>query len=142
MAIVIYGAGNIEEIAKMGTFGLGFNTMPLIFGKLPLPVIFQSIWFFLLFIAGITSSISIIQPAISFFEDEFDMKRKGSVAITGAISLVMCLVAVFGLSAGAVDEMDFWGGTFCLVIISLNVWCFVNIFREKNDEIVEPLKTD
>jgi SNF family Na+-dependent transporter len=31
MAIVVYGAANIQEIASMGTFGLGFNTMPIIF---------------------------------------------------------------------------------------------------------------
>jgi hypothetical protein len=38
------------------------------------------------------------------------------VALSGLLSLGMGCVAVFGLSAGAVDEMDFWGGTFCLVV--------------------------
>ncbi|MFP4164856.1 MAG: sodium-dependent transporter [Chitinispirillaceae bacterium] len=116
MSIVIFGAANIEEIAQMGTFGLGFNTMPVIFGHMPLSSLFQSIWFSLLFFAGLTSSISIVQPSISFFEDELGCKRRGSVAITAAISLFMSLVAVFGVSAGAVDEMDFWGGTMLLVL--------------------------
>ena len=65
LAFVIYGATNIEEIAKMGTFGLGFNTMPIIFGHLPLPQFLQFIWFLLLFLAGVTSSISLLQPPVS-----------------------------------------------------------------------------
>ncbi|MFP4014465.1 MAG: sodium-dependent transporter [Chitinispirillaceae bacterium] len=116
MSIVIFGAANIKTIAEMGTFGLGFNTMPVIFGHMPLSSVFQTIWFSLLFFAGLTSSISIIQPSISFFEDELGCRRRGSVAITASISLVMSLVAVFGVSAGAVDEMDFWGGTMLLVL--------------------------
>jgi len=116
MAIVVYGATNIEEIAKMGAFGLGFNTMPIIFGKMPLPALLQTAWFVLLFFAGVTSSISVLQPSISFFEDEMKLHRKGAVSITGAVCLVMGLVAVFGLEAGAVDEMDFWGGTLLLVV--------------------------
>jgi neurotransmitter:Na+ symporter, NSS family len=113
----------------MGTFGLGFNTMPVIFGRMPLSEFFQCIWFLLLFIAGITSSISVLQPAISFCEDEFALKRKGSVGVVGAVCLVMSLVAVLGLGAGAVDEMDFWGGTFALVVFGtieavLFAWVF------------------
>jgi|GEM_PF-498264 len=30
-----------------------------------------------------------------------------------------------------------WGG-----IIALNVWCFINIFKERTEEIVEPLAAD
>lgn len=116
MALVVYGAANIEEVAKMGTFGLGFNTMPVIFGKMAFAQFFQTIWFTLLFIAGITSSISVLQPALSFCEDEFGLSRKRSSAAVGVVALLMGLVAVFGLNAGAVDEMDFWGGTFALVV--------------------------
>ncbi|MBN8218468.1 MAG: sodium:calcium symporter [Spirochaetes bacterium] len=116
MAVVVFGAANIETIAKMGTFGLGFQTMPMIFGKMPLPQFFQFIWFALLFFAGVTSSISLLQPPIAFFEDELGMKRRSSILVTGAVLLAMGLLAVYGLGAGAVDEMDFWGGTVALVV--------------------------
>lgn len=116
MAIVLFGAANIEQIAKMGTFGLGFNTMPMVFAKMPLASLLQFTWFLLLFFAGITSSISIIQPAISFLEDELSWKHKTSVLATAAFCFVMCLISIFGLSAGAVDELDFWGSTFALVL--------------------------
>ncbi len=116
LAIVLFGANNVEQVAKVGTFGLGFNTMPVLFGKMPLGSLLQVIWFILLFFAGITSSISIIQPAVSFFEDEVGWKHHKSVLAVAAVSLVACLIAIFGLSAGAVDELDFWGGTFSLVV--------------------------
>lgn len=116
MAIVVFGAGNIEAVAKMGTFGLSFQTMPSIFSQITWGGFFQFVWFLLLFLAAVTSSISVLQPGISFFEDEVGLSKAKSVSIVGAISLVMGLVAVFGLAAGAVDEMDFWGGTFALVV--------------------------
>ncbi len=116
LAIVVYGAHNIQDIATMGTFGLSFNTMPVIFNKIPLGALFQFIWFFLLFIAGVTSSISVLQPGISFFEDEVGLSKKRAVTIVGFFSLIMGLIAAFGLTCGAVDEMDFWGGTFALVV--------------------------
>jgi NSS family neurotransmitter:Na+ symporter len=116
MAVVLFGVSNMEQVAKMGTFGLGFNTMPVIFGKMPLASLLQFIWFALLFFAGLTSSISVAQPAISFLEDELRMTRHKSVISVSSLCLVMGLIAVFGLNAGAVDEMDFWGGTFSLVL--------------------------
>ncbi len=116
LAIVIYGAANIEEIAKMGTFGLGFNSMPIIFGHLPLPQLLQFIWFLLLFLAGVTSSISLLQPPVSFFEDEMGLNKKKSVAVCAAVCFLMGICAIFGLNYGIVDELDFWGGTFSLVL--------------------------
>ncbi|HQB40025.1 MAG TPA: sodium-dependent transporter, partial [Deltaproteobacteria bacterium] len=129
MAIVVYGAANIQEIASMGNLGLGFNTMPVIFGKMPLASLLQSIWFSLLFFAGVTSSISVLQPAISFFEDEAGLCRSRAVGITAAVCFVMSLLAVFGLEAGAVDELDFWGGTLLLVLFgTLEAIVFAWIF--------------
>jgi SNF family Na+-dependent transporter len=116
LAIVLFGTNNVEQVAKAGTFGLGFNTMPVLFGKMPAGSLLQFIWFMLLFFAGITSSISIIQPAVSFLEDEIGWKHGKSVLTVAGFSLVVCLVAVFGLSAGSIDELDFWGGTFSLVV--------------------------
>ncbi len=116
MAILIAGA-NIEECAKLGTFGLGFQTMPFVFGQLPFGGFFQTLWFGMLFIAGVTSAISIIQPLISFCEDDVKLSRKGSITTVSIVTFIGGLVGIFGLAAGAVDELDFWGGSFLLVFI-------------------------
>jgi len=75
-AFVFFGPVNIQSIARSGVFNLGFVTTPLVLNKLPLAAILGFIWFFLLFLAGITSSISLAQPAVAFLEDEFDISRK------------------------------------------------------------------
>jgi SNF family Na+-dependent transporter len=68
-AFVFFGPTEIQSIARGGVFDLGFVTMPLVLNKLPLAQLFGFAWFFLLFLAGVTSSVSIAQPAVAFLED-------------------------------------------------------------------------
>ena len=116
LAVIVIGS-NIEECAKMGTFGLAFQSMPLVFGKLPLGSLFMTIWFTMLFIAGVTSAISIIQPLISFCEDDLKISHKNSVLTVGTVSLIGGIIAIAGLAAGAVEELDLWGGSLFLVVL-------------------------
>jgi NSS family neurotransmitter:Na+ symporter len=118
-AFVFFGPVDIQAIAQSGTFNLGFVTMPLVLNKLPWPEIFAFIWFLLLFLAGITSSVSLAQPAVAFLEDEFNIDRKKAVAIFAAATFILCQPAIFFLKNGVVDELDFWGGTFFLVVFGL-----------------------
>lgn len=117
-AFVFFGHDNIQSIAQSGVFNLGFVTMPLILNKLPLAELFGFIWFFLLFLAGITSSVSLAQPAVAFLEDEFNITRKRAVFIFSIVTFILCHLAIFFLKNGVVDEMDFWGGTFFLVLFA------------------------
>ncbi|HAJ56987.1 MAG TPA: sodium:calcium symporter [Candidatus Omnitrophica bacterium] len=128
-AFVFFGPGLIQAIATQGAFDLGFVTMPLILGKIPLSALFGFMWFGLLFLAGVTSSISLAYPAVAFLEDEFDISRKKAVAIFAAVSFALCQPAIFLLGKGVVNELDFWGGTFCLVLFGtveavLFAWVF------------------
>ncbi|MDD5449924.1 MAG: sodium-dependent transporter [Candidatus Omnitrophica bacterium] len=118
-AFVFFGPMATQEIAHSGAFNLGFVTMPLIFQKLPLGAMFGAFWFFMLFLAGITSSISLAQPAVAFLEDEFNLDRKHAVILLGAVSFLLCQPVIFLLGRGIVNELDFWGGTFCLVLFAL-----------------------
>jgi SNF family Na+-dependent transporter len=117
-AFAFFGPNEIQNIAKSGAFNLGFVTMPLIFEKISLGAIFGCIWFLLLFLAGITSSISLAQPTITFLEDEFNISKKKAVIVFGAAYFILCQSAIFFLKNGAVNELDFWGGTFCLVLFA------------------------
>ena len=138
IAVIIAGA-NIEECAKLGTFGLGFQTMPYVFGTLPLGGALQTLWFALLFFAGITSAISIIQPLISFCEDDLKFSRKKSVTTISTIIFIGSLTAIFGLAAGTVDELDFWGGTFLLVVFgAIQAIIFSFVLGRKKSQIVQP----
>ena len=118
-AFVFFGPVDIKSIAESGVFNLGFVTMPLVLNRLPLSEILGFLWFALLFLAGITSSVSLAQPAVAFLEDEFNLSRKKAVIIFAIVSFVLCQPAIFFLGKGVVDELDFWGGTFFLVLFAL-----------------------
>lgn len=115
---VFFGPMAVGSIARSGAFNLGFVTMPVIINKMPLPRFTGFLWFGLLFLAGVTSSVSMAQPAIAFLEDEFDITRQKAVRLFGAVAFLLCNGAIFFLGRGVIDELDFWGGTFCLVVFA------------------------
>ena len=117
-AFVFFGPVGIREVAGSGAFNLGFVTMPLIFQKILFGEFFGFIWFLLLFLAGITSSVSLAQPALAFLEDEFNIDRKKAVKIFGIVAFLLCQPAIFLFGRGIVNELDFWGGTFSLVVFA------------------------
>ncbi|MDD5505576.1 MAG: sodium:calcium symporter, partial [Candidatus Omnitrophica bacterium] len=128
-AFAFFGPVDIQSIARSGVFNLGFVTMPLVLNKLPLAALFGFCWFGLLFLAGITSSVSLAQPAVAFLEDEFNINRKRAVAIFGSTAFILCQPVIFFLGRGVLDEMDFWGGTFFLVIFAtIEVILFAWVF--------------
>lgn len=118
-AFIFYGPVDMQQIAQSGIFNLGFVTMPLVINHLPWPEIFSFCWFFLLFLAGLTSSVSLAQPFVAFLEDEFKFTRKKAVGLLAGIAFVLCQPAIFFLKHGVVDEMDFWGGSFCLIVFAI-----------------------
>ncbi len=128
-AFIFFGPERIALVASSGAFNLGFVTMPLIFQKVFMGAFFGAAWFLLMFLAGITSAVSLAQPAVAFLEDEFSITRPKAVAIFGIVSFILCQPAIFFLGRGVVNELDFWGGTFCLVLFAtveviLFAWVF------------------
>jgi SNF family Na+-dependent transporter len=128
-AFVFFGPVDMQTIARSGTFNLGFVTMPIVLNQLPLSALFGFLWFFLLFLAGVTSSVSLAQPSIAFLEDEFDITREKAVSWFGVIAFILCQPCIFLLGKGVVDELDFWGGTFLLVVFAtIEVILFAWVF--------------
>ncbi len=114
-----YAFIGIAGVAGMGTFGLGFNVLPLVFSSMPAGNLFGFLFFFLLFLAAVTSSLSMLQPVIAFLEESLGINRKSSVAMLGLITALGCLFIVwFSKDVKALDTMDFWIGTFMLYILA------------------------
>lgn len=118
-AFVFLGSAGTMEAARGGTFNLGFFTMPLVLQQMPLGHPLGICWFVLLFIAGITSSVSLAQPAIAFLEDEFNLSRKKAVSWFSVITFLLCQPGIFFFGNGVVDEIDFWAVNVCLVLFGL-----------------------
>ncbi|CAA6676793.1 MULTISPECIES: sodium-dependent transporter [unclassified Lentimonas] len=109
----------VAGVAGMGTFGLGFNVLPMVFANMPLGGLFGALFFFLLFLAAVTSSLSMLQPGISFLEEALKINRKQSVVLLGMITVVGCgFVVYFSEGVKALDTMDFWIGTFLIFALS------------------------
>lgn len=109
----------IAGVAGKGTFGLGFNVLPMVFSSMPAGAIFGAMFFFLLFLAAVTSSLSMLQPGIAFLEEALEVGRKRSCALLGFITAVGCVfVMYFSKDVKALDTLDFWVGTFLIFILA------------------------
>ena len=117
-AFAFIGAAGVQTIAGQGIFDIGFITMPLILGKMAFGQVFGFLWFFLLFAAGVTSSISLAQPAIAFLEDEFTLTRREAAVLFAVATFLLCQPVIFFYGNGVLGEMDFWGTTVCLVVFA------------------------
>jgi SNF family Na+-dependent transporter len=124
-AFLFLGAEN----ASAGTFGLGFVTVPAIMHFMPGGPFWGSLvgamWFGLLFLAAVTSSLSMLQPAIAFLEDGFGVGRRASVALLGVLTAVGCTMTMyFSRNLIALDHTDFW----CNLLMIVAATCQVLIF--------------
>jgi len=109
----------VAGVAGMGTFGLGFNVLPMVFANMAFGELFGFLFFFLLFLAAVTSSLSMLQPGIAFLEEAMKINRKQSVALLGLITAIGCgFVVYFSKDVKALDTMDFWVGTFLIFVLA------------------------
>jgi NSS family neurotransmitter:Na+ symporter len=131
-AVVFFGVAETQIIANEGTFNLGFQALPVIFQRIPVGQIFGGMFFFLLFIAGITSSVAMTQPAIAFLEDEFKWKREKAVKVVFSVLISLTFLLILFFKHGVLDELDFWAGTFGLVVFAtLEIILFSWVFKIK-----------
>ncbi len=132
VAVAFFGVVETKLIASEGAFNLGFQSLPVIFQKIPMGQILGAMWFFLLFIAGITSSVALTSPAIAFLEDEFKWKRTKAVNTVFAVMVACTALVVVFFKFGFLDEIDFWAGTFGLVVFAtIEIVLFSWIFGVK-----------
>jgi SNF family Na+-dependent transporter len=115
-SVVFFGITATQQIAT-NTFDLGFQSMALIFLQLPMGHLLGALWFLLLFFAGLTSAVAITQPAVALIQEGFGTERRRAVAIVGLAVLTLSAPALWW--EGVLDELDFWAGTFALLVFGL-----------------------
>lgn len=87
--------------------GLVFVTLPYIFNQLPLGSLLAILFFFALFIAALTSSISMLEVIVAYLDEEFKLKRKFSIILS---LLVIAFLGVFcSLSQGVMADVKILG---------------------------------
>ena len=105
---------------------LGFIVLPEVFARMPGGQFFAIAYFSLLFLAALTSSLSMLQPAMALLEEALDIGRTAAVAILGFVTAGgAAFVWWFSADLKALDTIDFWIGTFAVYVQAM---CFVIAF--------------
>ena len=118
-AVAFFGvAGAIG--AGLSLFDLGFKVLPLVFFRMPFGEFFGFLFFFLLYLSAITSSISMLLPSVSYLEEATGMRRKASVPLLGIITFFITMfVLYFSKNLKAMDTFDFWVGQVVLFVFAM-----------------------
>jgi SNF family Na+-dependent transporter len=117
-AVAFFGITGLAGIG-LGTFDIGFKVLPMVFTQMPSGQIFGFLFFFLLFLAAITSSLSMLQPAMAFFEDNFGMDRKkATTAVFSLTSLGVLFVLYNSADLKALDTLDYWISNLLMVFLA------------------------
>jgi SNF family Na+-dependent transporter len=102
------------------SFSLGFNTLPVVFAQMPGGNLFGAAFFLILFLAAITSSLSMLQPSQAFFEESLGMTRGRATALVTVWGLLgNAFVLWHSKDLVALDTIDFWVGSFFILIVAL-----------------------
>lgn len=76
---------------------LVFVTLPEIFKGMPLAAVWSAIFFLLVVLASLTSTISFHEVLTAYFAEEFSLTRKKAAMLTTVISIVLSAVTFFSL---------------------------------------------
>jgi NSS family neurotransmitter:Na+ symporter len=98
--------------------GLTFITLPVIFSKMPLGVLFAFLFFLLLTIAALTSSISLLEVISAYLIDEKKLDRKTAVLL-GALGIFLLGVP------SAISFVEAKEGFFSYVLFNQRFFDFV-----------------
>lgn len=89
--------------------GLIFITLPGVFNAMPGGMIFQTLFFVLLGIAALTSTMSLVEVVVSSITEQLGVSRKKGVFMV--VGLMAVLVVPNSLSQGIISDVTIFGKT-------------------------------
>ena len=90
--------------------GLVFVTLPIAFANMPLGVLFGTLFFILLSIAALSSSISLIEPGVAWLVESLKTKRSYAAMALGAFAWTLGIFSA--LSFNLMSEFKIFGMNF------------------------------
>ena len=112
------GAG-VEDVVTSG-IGLAFVAYPEVISELPfLPTVFGVLFFLALTIAGLSSSVSLIQAFVSALQDKYDVDRGKVVTVLCVVGFLLGVVFTTGAGIAWLDLVDHFLTTYGLVLVAL-----------------------
>ena len=126
-------SGGDEKALGQGP-GLMFVTLPRVFETMTGGTIIGAIFFLMVLLAALTSSISLMETIVSIFMDKFKLGRKMSCLVVLVISALLGVPSALGSSAWAnvkilgmqfLDFFDFASNSILMPIVALITTIFV-----------------
>ncbi|WP_078550090.1 sodium-dependent transporter [Litchfieldia alkalitelluris] len=104
--ILIFPAVFAFGLDPAGGAGLVFMTLPNVFDQMAFGGLVGAAFFFLLFAAALSSSVSLLEVAVAYFMRKFDWNRKKAVLIIGSIIFVLGIPSSISQGAVPITVMD------------------------------------
>lgn len=145
--IVIFPAAFSFGIQPTAGIGLVFNTLPMIFNQMQGGYFFCIIFFVLLAIAALTSTISLLEVIVVYVVEELHLSRKLATVLASVATLALGVSATLSLTDDTrfiiggrplFDGLDFFSSNILLPLGGLLIVVFVGWFMGKKkyfDEI-------
>ncbi|MFA9461680.1 sodium-dependent transporter [Thiohalorhabdus methylotrophus] len=109
----------VDQVVTSG-IGLAFVAYPQVISELPfLPTVFGVLFFTALAIAGLSSSISIIQAFVSALSDKYEVNRTKVVGTVCTVGFLMGIVFTTGAGISWLDIVDHFMTSYGLVLVGL-----------------------
>jgi len=99
-----------NDLSPSGGPGLVFQTLPLAFSSMPMGSLFGIIFFILLSIAALSSSISLLEPSVAWFVESWKMKRLSAAILLGSFAWTLGIFSA--LSFNLMSEFHILGLSF------------------------------
>ncbi len=135
-AVMTFG---LQEEGLQGAT-LIFMTLPEVFSQMHLPWLWSALFFLLLLVAAITSTVSLAEVSIAFLVDRFGMGRRN--AVLTALLPMLALSPVCALSMGPLsgitlldmnifERLDTFATNILLPVVSIGTCLYVGWFGPK-----------
>jgi NSS family neurotransmitter:Na+ symporter len=95
-AVFAFSGGNESALGKGPS--LMFVTLPKVFESMPAGSVIGAIFFIMVLLAALTSSISLMETIVSIFMDKFKISRKKACIAVILLSVILGLLSTFGYS--------------------------------------------
>jgi NSS family neurotransmitter:Na+ symporter len=117
------------------SLGLMFQTIPLVIAKLPGGFLFGVLFFILLQVAALTSTVSLLEVPVAFLIDEHKWARPKAALFLGGLSFLLGIPSALSVGAstaltrfGFFNKMDLIFGNILLAVGGLGVLIFLVYF--------------
>jgi len=133
-ALVIFPAAFSFGIQPTAGMGLVFNTLPMIFNQMSGGYFFCIIFFVLLAVAALTSTISLLEVIVAYLMEEMHLSRRWSTVIAAMGCMAVGVFASLSLQSGTIftiggmtffDSLDFVSSNILLPLGAFFIVIFV-----------------